>query len=71
MKRNVIIYLENYLLKKGANSGFHEAIGDTAALSVMNQNHFIKLGILKKEDQTASNIKSMKKLTKININTFI
>jgi len=46
-----------YFFQKGANPGFHEAIGDTAALSVMNSNHFIKLGILKKEDQTASNFK--------------
>uniref|UniRef100_F6Z092 Angiotensin-converting enzyme n=2 Tax=Ciona intestinalis TaxID=7719 RepID=F6Z092_CIOIN len=36
--------------RAGANSGFHEAIGDTAALSVINPTHLKKLGILKEVD---------------------
>uniref|UniRef100_H2Z6D6 Angiotensin-converting enzyme n=1 Tax=Ciona savignyi TaxID=51511 RepID=H2Z6D6_CIOSA len=36
--------------RAGANNGFHEAIGDTAALSVINPTHLKKLGILKPVD---------------------
>ncbi|XP_076824071.1 angiotensin-converting enzyme-like isoform X1 [Clavelina lepadiformis] len=36
------------LFQSGANPGFHEAIGDTAALSVLNPTHLRKLGIIKR-----------------------
>lgn len=32
--------------RRGANPGFHEAIGDTIALSVANPRHLVKIGLL-------------------------
>ncbi|KAG1672337.1 Angiotensin-converting enzyme [Nymphon striatum] len=34
------------IFREGANSGFHEAIGDTLALSVMTPEHLHKIGLL-------------------------
>ncbi|KAF0306254.1 Angiotensin-converting enzyme [Amphibalanus amphitrite] len=36
-------------LRRGANSGFHEALGDTLALSVQTRKHLKKIGLLKEE----------------------
>lgn len=33
-------------MRNGANPGFHEAIGDTMALSVANPKHLVKIGLL-------------------------
>lgn len=41
------------LFQAGANNGFHEAIGDTAALSVISPTHLYKLGILHEGRMTA------------------
>jgi peptidyl-dipeptidase A len=49
-------HIEYYLLyghlpapfRTGANPGFHEAVGDTIALSVMTPKHLHKIGLLKK-----------------------
>lgn len=35
-----------YALRTGANPGFHEAIGDTIALSVSTPKHLIEVGLL-------------------------
>ena len=35
-----------YVFKNGANSGFHEAIGDTIGLSVMSIEHLKKMNII-------------------------
>lgn len=35
-----------FVLRRGANPGFHEAIGDTIALSVANPHHLLKIGLL-------------------------
>jgi hypothetical protein len=40
------------LLRNGANSGFHEAIGDTVALSVSSNRHLEKIGLIDNEDMT-------------------
>ncbi len=40
------------IFKEGANSGFHEAIGDTIALSVGTPKHLKKIGLIK--DDTTS-----------------
>ena len=37
----------------GANSGFHEAIGDTIALSVANTNHYRKVGLMKSNQKSS------------------
>ena len=34
------------IYRKGANSAFHEAVGDTLALSVMTPSHLHNLGLL-------------------------
>ena len=36
--------------RNGANSAFHEAVGDTIALSVMSRNHLETIGLLKAQD---------------------
>lgn len=36
-----------YAFREGANPGFHEAIGDTMALSVATPNHLKKINLLK------------------------
>lgn len=45
--------------QSGANNGFHEAIGDTAALSVISLKHLRKLKILKSGNTTAEVERSM------------
>ena len=35
-----------YEYRTGANPGFHEAVGDTLALSVNTPNHLFKIGLL-------------------------
>lgn len=34
------------VLRRGANPGFHEAVGDTMALSTANPRHLVKIGLL-------------------------
>ena len=36
----------------GANQGFHEAVGDTIALSVINPTHFKAIGLLENQETT-------------------
>ncbi|CAF4210380.1 unnamed protein product [Rotaria sp. Silwood2] len=45
-------YKENqpYVYRSGANSGFHEAIGDTIGIFAISPAHLIKLGFLDEED---------------------
>ena len=43
--------LPNYF-KDGANPGFHEAVGDTIALSVMNKNHLKNLNFIESADMS-------------------
>ena len=43
------------IFRAGANSGFHEAIGDTIALSVMSPKHLEKIDLI--DDQTISKSK--------------
>lgn len=63
-----IMYYLNYkdqplLLRGGANPAFHEAIGDTIALSVSTPKHLIKVGLLDKyEDSEADNINTLFKM---------
>jgi len=38
-----------YVFRSGANSGFHEAVGDTLALSVSTAEHLMKIGLLDPE----------------------
>ena len=38
--------------RSGANSGFHEAVGDTIALSVINPTHFKAIGLLDSDQTT-------------------
>lgn len=50
-----IEYYMNYahqpaIFRAGANSAFHEAIGDTISLSVYSQKHLYRKGFVKKED---------------------
>ena len=40
------------VFRKGANSAFHEAIGDTIALSVMSPKHLKQIGLID-DDQTS------------------
>lgn len=42
-------------MRKGANPGFHEAIGDTIALSVANPRHLVKIGLLDAFNDTKEN----------------
>ena len=37
------------VFRKGANSGFHEAVGDTIALSVMTPEHLKKINLLEQD----------------------
>lgn len=39
------------VFRDGANDGFHEAIGDTIALSVSTPEHLVKIGLLKNYTQ--------------------
>lgn len=49
-------------LRNGANPGFHEAIGDTMALSVANPRHLLKIGLLDEfEDTKENNINALYK----------
>lgn len=49
-----------YALRRGANPGFHEAIGDTIALSASTPTHLIKIGLLENyEDSNEENINSL------------
>jgi len=41
-------------LQGGANHGFHEAIGDTAALAVISPKHLKKLGIIPRNEAQSS-----------------
>lgn len=41
--------------RKGANPGFHEAVGDTIALSVANPKHLVKIGLLDSYTSTKEN----------------
>lgn len=48
------------VLRKGANPGFHEAVGDTMALSVANPRHLLKIGLLDDyKDSEAENINAL------------
>ena len=38
------------IYRGGANSAFHEAVGDTIALSVMSRKHLETIGLLKSQD---------------------
>lgn len=42
-------------MRNGANPGFHEAIGDTMALSVANPRHLVKIGLVDKYEDTKEN----------------
>ncbi|XP_062535785.1 angiotensin-converting enzyme-like [Armigeres subalbatus] len=42
-------------LRAGANPGFHEAVGDTIALSVATPNHFRKIGLLDGYEESYEN----------------
>ncbi|XP_008198828.3 angiotensin-converting enzyme-like [Tribolium castaneum] len=42
--------------REGANSGFHEAVGDLIALSVESRKHLRKLGLLKSEKDDPENV---------------
>lgn len=47
-------------LRRGANPGFHEAVGDTMALSVANPHHLVKIGLLDAyEDTVEDNINAL------------
>lgn len=41
--------------RKGANPGFHEAVGDTMALSVANPKHLVKIGLLENYTNSVEN----------------
>lgn len=45
---------QSVLFRDGANPGFHEAIGDTIALSVSTPKHLRKLGLIKYDTSTAA-----------------
>lgn len=48
------------VLRGGANPGFHEAVGDTMALSVANPHHLVKIGLLDAyEDTIEENINAL------------
>lgn len=40
------------IFKAGANSAFHEAIGDTIALSVLTPVHFKRIGLISDDSMT-------------------
>ena len=42
------------IFRAGANSGFHEAIGDTIALSVMSPKHLKKLDLIESDEMSSS-----------------
>lgn len=52
-------YISTNDVQSGANHGFHEAIGDTAALSVISPTHLEKLGILTRSVDDSVDRKSM------------
>jgi len=37
---------EPLIFREGANSGFHEAVGDALALSIVTPGHFHRMGLL-------------------------
>ncbi|XP_031624027.1 angiotensin-converting enzyme-like isoform X2 [Contarinia nasturtii] len=43
------------VFRKGANPGFHEAVGDTMALSVANPKHLVKIGLLNNYTKSIEN----------------
>lgn len=43
-----------FVFRNGANSGFHEAVGDTLALSVSTAKHLMKIGLLDKKTHEAN-----------------
>lgn len=52
-----------YMLRSGANPGFHEAIGDTIALSVDNPKHLKTIGLLKDfDDSEESSVNALMKM---------
>lgn len=58
------MYKEQPLIyRTGANPGFHEAVGDTIALSVATPKHLISVGLLDNyEDSQADNINALYKM---------
>lgn len=51
-----ILYKDQpYVLRGGANPGFHEAVGDTMVLSVNTPKHLLKIGILEEYEETYEN----------------
>jgi peptidyl-dipeptidase A len=42
--------------RRGANSGFHEAVGDLTSLSVESRKHLRKIGLLKSESDDPENV---------------
>lgn len=60
-----ILYKDQpYVFKTGANPGFHEAVGDTIALSVSSTTHLKKVGLLPAnfEENYVNNINSLFKM---------
>ena len=43
------------LFKNGANSAFHEAIGDTIAMAVLTTKHLKKINLIESEEMTRGN----------------
>lgn len=46
------------IFRSGANAAFHEAIGDTIALSVMTPGHLQAIGLLNKSEESTDYIHS-------------
>ena len=44
-----------YFFRNGANSPFHETIGDTIAISVFTTKHLNKIGVLENADSSYGN----------------
>eukprot|EP01130_Rhizamoeba_saxonica_P014253 TRINITY_DN6212_c0_g1_i1.p1 TRINITY_DN6212_c0_g1~~TRINITY_DN6212_c0_g1_i1.p1 ORF type:complete len:638 (+),score=149.11 TRINITY_DN6212_c0_g1_i1:46-1959(+) len=62
-----------YLFRNGANDGFHESIGDTIQLSVMNPSHLYDIGLLKEytfSEERLINDQMQMALTKISFLPF-
>jgi hypothetical protein len=60
-----IVYVMAYIdqptiFKNGANSAFHEAIGDTMALSVMTMKHLKKIGLVDNDVVSPGKSKNIK-----------
>ena len=49
--------------RTGANSAFHEAIGDTISLSVMTRKHMETIGLLDRDSAAITQDKQMKSKT--------